>query len=78
VGLPGGRAFIHILAGSAESVFSAPEARIDNEIEKLAPALRVAAQIVPYFVVGLDLGAIKACSLRRVGHNFFCSNTSAK
>jgi hypothetical protein len=34
----------------------------------LAPALRVAAQIRPYFVVGLDLGATKAFGLRLVSY----------
>jgi 3'-phosphoadenosine 5'-phosphosulfate sulfotransferase (PAPS reductase)/FAD synthetase len=36
----------------------------------MAPSLRVAAQIGPYFVVGLDLGATKAFSLRLVWRNF--------
>ncbi len=33
----------------------------------MAPSLRVAAQIGPYFVVGLDLGATKAFGLRLRG-----------
>jgi hypothetical protein len=33
-------------------------------------ALRAAAKIGPYVVVGFDLGATKACGLRLVGRNF--------
>jgi hypothetical protein len=36
----------------------------------MAPSLWVAAQIGPYFVVGLDLGATKAFGLRLVWPNF--------
>jgi hypothetical protein len=36
----------------------------------MAPSLRVATQIEPYVVVGLDLGATKAFGLRLVWRNF--------
>jgi len=36
----------------------------------MAPSLRVAAQIAPYFVVALDLGTTKAFGLRRVWRDF--------
>jgi hypothetical protein len=41
-------------------------ATIDDEMGKLAPALRVAAQIGPYFVVILDGGPATAIGFRLV------------
>jgi hypothetical protein len=51
-------------------------ARSDNEIGKIGPALRVAAQIASYFVVTLDCGPATAVVLRLISRGF-CSQRCA-